>query len=127
MDTICLTIPAQQRWVLVARMALTGFASQCGADLDTLEDIRTLTDEACDCLQHQKRPISAITIAARQEGPAARITFEAAPAGGASCQGESHDPEIAKGILGTLASEVSIGLDGGCPRSIELVVRLAPL
>ena len=47
-DEILLTIPARQSMLLVARMALSGFCAQCGADVDTLDDVRT----ACDAVSY---------------------------------------------------------------------------
>lgn len=125
-DTIRLTIPAQPRMVLVVRMTLAGYCSQCGADIDTLEDIRTLADEACYCLMHQPRVAARLRVSARMEGPTARIRFEA------ECLGEAtglpaHDTEIARGILSSLATEVWLEEKDGEINAIEAAVRLGPL
>ena len=72
-DEFLLQIPAKQSMVLVARMALAGFMAQCGADVDTLEDVRTACDEACYYLIHQPRPARQIAVHAEYDGEWARI------------------------------------------------------
>lgn len=123
-DAILLTIPARQNMMLVARMALAGFGAQCGADVDTLEDIRTACDEACYCLMHQRREALKLHISAEYDGEYAAITFEAER--GAVIEGASaHDPEIARGILALLVSEVSVQHDSDGPWQISLRLRPA--
>ena len=114
-DAIQLTIPAKPHMMLVARMTLAGYCSQCGADVDTLEDIRTLCDESCYC------------ITASREAEKVRIRFEAVKdAANARCK-RLHDPEIARGILGTLAADVELKHDQGDMYAIEVAVYLGPL
>jgi len=126
-DAIQLTIPAKPHMMLVARMALAGYCSQCGADVDTLEDIRTLCDESCYCLMHQARQAKALCITASREAEKVRIRFEAVKdAANARCK-RLHDPEIARGILGTLAADVELKHDQGDMYAIEVAVYLGPL
>lgn len=107
-DEFLLQIPARQSLVLVARMALAGFMAQCGADVDTLEDVRTACDEACFFLMHQPRPARQIAVRAEYDGEWARIVFEAErDEGGSACKG-ADDTEIARGILSLLVSDAAL-------------------
>lgn len=127
-DEIRLNLPAKEPMLLVARMTLAGYACQFGADMDTLDDIRTLSDEACYALMHQPQPADILCISAGMEGKQVKIRFEAkrnrqivpttAPA---------HDPEIAHGILSSLASDVQLRHDKGDMHAIEVSVYLGPL
>ncbi len=128
-DEIRLTVPADPRMMLVVRMALAGFCCQCGADVDTLDDIRTLSDEACYCLMHQSRAVTALTVTARQRDAGTRIRFEAAldPASARQVSSREAETEIARCILDTLASDVRIAQDEGDMVAIEIDVHLDPL
>lgn len=121
-EEILLTLPAHQSMLLVARMALAGFCAQCGADVDTIDDVRTACDEACYCLMHQPREALKLRVRAGFDGEWISICFEAergAAVGGAM----AHDPEIARGILSLLVSEVEIGHDEDGPWLVTLRLR----
>lgn len=120
-DEILLTIPARQSMLLVARMALSGFCAQCGADVDTLDDVRTACDEACYCLMHQRRQALQLHIRASFDSEYVHVCFEAergAPVDGTA----KHDPEIARGILSLLACQVELDYDADGPWRIQLQV-----
>lgn len=123
-DEFRLVIPASEPMLLVARMALAGLCSQYGADADTLDDIRTLSDEACYCLMHQGREADLLHIAARVEGSSAHIHFEAEHRQGAQPPAKRHDPEIARGILRTLATDVQIVNTMNMITAIDVEVNL---
>ena len=118
-DEFLLQIPAKQSMVLVARMALAGFLAQCGADVDTLEDVRTACDEACYYLIHQPRPARQIAVHAEYDGEWARIAFEAEREDGRAACESADDPEIARGILSLLVSDASLEAD-------RVTLRLRP-
>lgn len=122
-DEILLKVPARQPMMLVVRMAMAGFFAQCGADVGTLEDVRTACDEVCYCLMHQRRSVEEIALSADFDGTCARIVFTAAR-GEAANDSPAHDPEIARGILSTLVSDVQIDYDPDGPRRVEL--RICP-
>ena len=127
LDGIKLTIPAKPELMLVVRMALAGYCSQCGADIDTLDDIRTLSDEACYFLMHQTLEAKNLSIAATKDGSLASIRFEAAYIGQANGRASIHDPEIAYGILGTLATDIRVKTKDGTMNAIEVDVHLGPI
>lgn len=118
-DEFLLQIPAKQSMVLVARMALAGFMAQCGADVDTLEDVRTACDEACYSLIHQPRPARQIAVHAEYDGEWARITFEVEREDGRAACESADDLEIARGILSLLVSDASLEAD-------RVTLRLRP-
>ncbi len=127
-DEIRLMIPAEARMILVARMALAGYCCQHGADVDTLEDIRMLVDEACYCLLRQSSLAASMTISAATHNDKTRIRFEVKRdpdrQNGAT---QKQDTEIARCILDTLASNVRISQDEGEMYAIEIDVHLEPL
>lgn len=126
-DEIRLVLPAKETMLLVARMALAGYCCQYGADMDTLDDIRTLSDEACYCLMHQPKPADMLSISAGMEGKLVKIRFEARRQRTLASNDAPHDPEIAHGILSSLASDVQLSHDKGDMHAIEVAVHLGPL
>lgn len=126
-DEIRLMIPADDKMLLVARMTLAGYCCQFGADMDTLDDVRTLSDEACYALMHQPQPAETIRISAGMEGKLVKIRFEAKRTRNFMPATEAHDPEIAHGILSSLASDVKLSHDKGDMHAIEVAVHLGPL
>lgn len=126
-DEIRLVIPAKDQMLLVVRMTLSGYCSQFGADMDTLDDIRTLSDEACYCLMHQSQQAELLSISAGMDGDHVRIRFEAKRAPKVLSDRKPHDPDIAQGILSTLATDVSLHKDQGEMHAIEVSVHLKPL
>lgn len=126
-DEMRLILPAKEPMMLVARMALAGYACQFGADVDTLDDIRTLSDEACYCLMNQPQPAETLSISAGMEGKLCKIRFEAKKMRRIIPTESAHDPEIAHGILSSLASDVQLRHDKGEMHAIEVAVHLGPL
>ncbi|MDR0928369.1 MAG: hypothetical protein LBM74_01485 [Oscillospiraceae bacterium] len=125
-EPITLTIPADPQMLLVARMALSGYCCQLGADVETLDDVRTLSDEACYCLMHQPCGVSRLIITASPDGARARIRFEAELCPAPPCA-SPHDPEIARAILASLAADVAMQQEKGAIRAIDVTMHLAPL
>lgn len=126
-DEIRLVLPAKESMLLVARMTLAGYACQYGADMDTLDDIRTLSDEACYCLLHQPQPAEMLSISAGMEKQQMKIRFEAKRTRKLIPTDSPHDPEIAHGILSSLASDVQLCHNKGDMHAIEVAVHLGPL
>ena len=50
---IMLSLPADKDYVLLARMVLSGLGMLAGMDVGLIDDLRTATNECCDCLLHQ--------------------------------------------------------------------------
>lgn len=126
-DKIKLSIPAKTEMLLTARMALAGFYSQYGADIDTLDDIRMLSDEACYCLMHQPIAAHVLCIEASAEGNSAIIRFGATFHASDDEPFSLHVSEIARGILKTLASDIRLCTEDSTKNTIEVDVHLGPL
>lgn len=125
-DEFNLAIPATQQMLLVARMALSGFCCQYGADVDTIDDIRMLSDEACYCLMHQPELASGLRINAWADGSIVHIRFEAEHGAGENIKKDTpDDAEIVRGILSTLASHVRLAVEQDATCAIEVEVSLA--
>lgn len=126
-DEIRLNLPAKEQMLLVARMALAGYCCQYGADMDTLDDIRTLSDEACYALLHQPQQAEMLSISAGMEGDHVKIRFEAKRSRKIIPSETPHDPEIAHGILSSLATDVQMSHNKGDMHAIEVAVHLRPM
>jgi serine/threonine-protein kinase RsbW len=50
MASIRLTIPAESRYLRIARLTAAGVATDLGFDLESIEDLRVAVDEACALL-----------------------------------------------------------------------------
>jgi hypothetical protein len=126
-DGFTLTIPAKSEMMLVVRMALAGYCSQCGADIDTLDDIRILSDEACYFLMHQSMKAKSLSVSTSKDGNLASIRFEAEYDEHTKERTLPHDPEVACGILSTLAADIRLDTNEGSMSAIEVDVHLGPL
>ena len=107
---IKLTIPAEGEYALVARMALSGLALLAGLDVDLIGDLRTVTDECCDCLMHQPLRPACITVDAWIGGGRLFFRFGAEKRCGAGCE-QTLQMDITKGVLETLMPEVRLDTD----------------
>ncbi len=107
---ISLALPADMEYVLVARMALSGFGMVAGLDVDMIDDLRTITDEVCDCMLHQAVKLTEFHLAATvQEG---RLCCRFCGVRGEERTHEAaQDKEITRGILETLLPDVEIHCD----------------
>lgn len=121
-DEICLRVPARQSSLIVVRMMLSGVCAQLGADMETIEDVRMAADEACYCLMNQPAAACALSVccAPKDEGHiSVRFAAERAREGGDASR---SDPDIARGILETLACEVRLEHDAQGIFEIDLVI-----
>lgn len=105
-----LTLPAEQAYVPVASLALSGLGMVLGLDVDLLGDLHTVTGECFDCLLHQAGRPQAIDITARVEDGRLWIRFVA-------CQrldgrlGDALSLAITRGVLETLMPQVLLDAD----------------
>ena len=59
---ISLRVPGEMAYALVIRTALGGVAILKDLNVDQMDDLRAAADEACDCLLHQGRAVSAVQV-----------------------------------------------------------------
>ncbi|NLI21180.1 MAG: hypothetical protein GX418_06500 [Clostridiales bacterium] len=107
---IMLSLPADRDFVLLARMALSGLGMLAGLDVDLIDDLRTATDECCDCLLHQPMRADRLELRARVEDGRLYCCLNAVRGAGASDLPQS-DLEITRGVLETLMPDVSLQCD----------------
>ncbi len=106
---IHLVIPATRNDALIARMAVSGLGMLCGLDVGLIGDLRTVTNECCDCLIARRFVPDKLDIAAAQEDKRLRLIFTAV--GTTEAAGQPLDRDIAYGVLSTLMPEVSLQED----------------
>lgn len=120
--SVTLTIPAQADCALVARMALSGLGLLAGLDVDIIGDLRTVTDECCDCLEHQPYRPARIRVEAWAGAGRFRCRFTAEERGAAEGV-HALDLEITRGVLETLMPVVRLESDEGGVYGIECSVQ----
>ena len=97
--------------MLVARMTLSGMGALMGLDIDLIGDLRTASDECCDCLMHQSARAVAIRLEAHCcERNRLHVSFSGVW-GDAPGDAAPLDLDVTRGILETLMPEVRILTD----------------
>jgi len=107
---ISLKLPASAEDALVARMALSGLGVLAGLDADLVGDLRTVTNECCDCLIHQSVLPLYLQIDANVTNGRLSVTFSAQGNGGTGPK-EALDMDVVRGVLETLMPEVKLMTD----------------
>lgn len=122
---ISLRVPGKQEYVLVIRTALGGVAILKDLNVDALDDLRMAADEACDCLLHQGRPVSAITLQVQDMGRNLTVSLEADFEG--ECREACEDmTAISRAVLETLVPQVEMSqCDCGCIQRIDMLLPKA--
>ena len=104
---IMLSLPANQDFVLLARMTLCGLGMLGGLDVGLIDDLRAATDEVCDCLMHQSKRAERIELRAWLTDALLRCTFKAVRADETN-DGECGDQEVSRCVLETLMPDVAL-------------------
>ena len=104
---IMLNLPADQEFVLLARMTLCGLGMIAGLDVGLIDDLRAATDECCECLLHQPKKAERIELKAWLDGGRLYACFKAIRADEPQ-DGAPADPEVSRCVLETLMPEVSV-------------------
>jgi len=111
---VTLTIPADTSSIRLVRLVASGFASQLGATVADLDDLRTVVDELCSMLVAQSEPGDDITVRLDSSGLVVHATATA-PA-----RHEWRPDELSEGIVRVLADEYEAARRDGV---VELLVR----
>ena len=117
MNEIRVTIPAQARFLRIARLTAAGVAGDLGFDLREIEDLRVAVDEMC-----------AVVIEGAPEEVELSLVYRAGDGEleiEGRCAGDGAGPEIhpiARELLAMTADEHETGTDGGV-RTFRLVKR----
>lgn len=122
---ISLRVPGEMAYALVIRTALGGVAILKDLSVDQMDDLRTAADEACDCLLHQGRCVSAIQMQVTEGEKQLTVSLEAEFTG---CrQGDcANQTAISKAVLETLIPQVELKVaECGCIQRIDLTMPRA--
>ena len=82
---VTLTFPADTSSIRLARLVASGFASQLGATVADLDDLRTMVDELCSMLVAQSEQGDEITVRLDSDGAIVHATATATSCPRASC------------------------------------------
>ena len=104
---IKLSLPADQEFVLLARMTLCGLGMLGGLDVGLIDDVRAATDEVCDCLMHQKKRVECIELTAWLTDERLHCQFKALRTE-ETLNGECGDREVSRCVLETLMPDVEL-------------------
>ena len=99
-----LTIPAEARYLRLARLAAAGLAGDIGYSVDAIEDLRIAVDELCAAMIEDARPGSELTITYREDDGALVVE-------GACDDADASPPElhaVARELLTMLADEYAV-------------------
>lgn len=107
---IMLNLPADQEYVLLARMALCGLGMIGGLDVGLIDDVRAAADECCDCLTHQGKKAERIEMRAWLDDQRMYCCFKAVRTDEAQ-DGEPSDFEVSRCVLETLMPDVTLEKD----------------
>ncbi len=124
---ITLRVPGQREYALVLRLALGGVALLKDLDAGTLDDLRSASDEAVDCLLHQGREVSFLTLMAEDLGDRLTVRLCAEYADELPPSPVDEDETaISRAVLETLVPQVDMETcPCGCVQVISLTLKKA--
>ena len=123
---ITLRVPGKREYALVLRLALGGVAVLKDLDAGALDDLRNASDEAVDCLLHQGRNVSWLTLYVQDRGEKLTVRVCAEFAGAADAAPDEDEVAISRAVLETLIPEVDLCTrDCGCVEAISLTLKKA--
>lgn len=77
MDPVTLNIPLKSEYVIIARLAASGFCARLGLDLDTTEDVKVTISEVLNkCITKKDNETDDITVVFEKEDEMFDITFD---------------------------------------------------
>ena len=104
---IRLAIPAQSRFLRIARLTAAGIAGDLGFSLQEIEDLRVAVDEMCAVLIEGADPSVELELVYRIQGDELHLEGRCAHAGPLA---ELHP--VARELLAMTADEFTVDLDG---------------
>ena len=123
---ITLRVPGKQEYALVLRLALGGVAILKDLDAGALDDLRSASDEAVDCLLHQGSEVSWLTLHVQDGGDKLTVLICAEFAGEGEPAMDEDDMAVSRAVLETLIPEVEMRTrDCGCIEAISLTLKKA--
>ena len=123
---ITLRVPGKQEYALVLRLALGGVAILKDLDAGALDDLRSASDEAVDCLLHQGREVAWLTLVAQDEGDKLNVRICAEFDGEGEGGIDADELDVSRAVLETLVPEVELRTrECGCIEAISLKLKKA--
>ncbi len=125
---ITLRVPGKQEYALVLRLALGGVALLKDLDAGSLDDLRAASDEAVDCLLHQGREVSFLSMVVLDLGDklTVRVCAEYADQKPPVNPADEDETAITRAVLETLIPEVDLNTcPCGCVEAISLTLKKA--
>lgn len=123
---ITVRVPAQREYALVLRLALGGVAILKELDAGALDDLRSASDEACDCLLHQGRQASGLELNVYDGGDRLTVSISAELLPGEAAHDCDEETEISRVVLETLIPVVKLTTEScGCVSRIDLTLPKA--
>ena len=123
---ITLRVPGKREYALVLRLALGGVAILKDLDAGALDDLRSASDEAVDCLLHQGREVEWLTLYVLDGGDKLTVRICAEFAGEGEFSVDEDELEISRAVLETLIPQVEMcARDCGCVEAISLTLKKA--
>lgn len=123
---ITLRVPGKREYALVLRLALGGVAILKDLDAGALDDLRSASDEAVDCLLHQGREVEWLTLQVLDGGDKLTVRICAEFAGEGEFSVDEDELEISRAVLETLIPQVEMcARDCGCVEAISLTLKKA--
>lgn len=123
---IMLRVPGRQEYALVLRLALGGVAILKDLDAGALDDLRCASDEAVDCLLHQGRPVTWLTLHVQDGGDRLTLRICAEFAAPGTEQADEDELAVSRAVLETLVPEVTMHTQAcGCVEAISMTMKKA--
>lgn len=123
---IMLRVPGQQEYALVLRLALGGVAILKDLDAGALDDLRCASDEAVDCLLHQGRTVTWLTLHVLDAGDRLTLRIRAEFPDEDAPAADEDELAISRAVLETLVPEVTMHTKAcGCVEAITLTLKKA--
>lgn len=123
---ITLRVPGRMEYALVLRLALGGVAILKDLDAGALDDLRSASDEAVDCLLHQGREVSWLTLTVLDGGEKLTVRICAEFEGEGTAVPDADEREVSRAVLETLIPQVEMCTrDCGCIDAISLTLKKA--
>ena len=123
---ITLRVPGKREYALVLRLALGGVAMLKDLDAGALDDLRNASDEAVDCLLHQGRQVSWLTLQVMDAGERLTVRICAEFEGVRDAEADADEVEVSRAVLETLIPQVEMCQKAcGCIEAISLTLKKA--
>lgn len=107
MNEMILTVPADNRWTLPLRTALSAVGAMAGLSLDMLDDLRIAIDEAFELISNQQRQLESVTMTCRLQNNELLVRLDGKRTC-AACRCDPADPETAHLVIGTLVTDLHL-------------------